>query len=239
MRDHGGQSTALFREKAPLAPKPWLDCSTSLNPCGHPPSLQGLTQHLPSLVTHYPDADADELRQHLAQVHGQSKEALFCGNGSTDCMVQSVRASGAICGVATAPHWSGYAEISAAARIPFRIGDIHTLQIGEIFFVATPNNPDGKCISPVEFQSIALAHSHSFFLIDLAFDDYLHAPQESPWWKGEWPQNAIRVKSLTKFFSMAGIRLGFVVMPQSLEDAPVAVTLANQCPCHLVWTALV
>lgn len=217
MRDHGGQSATLFREQAPYAPKPWIDASTSISPCGLPPRASLVLQNIPQLLSQYPESDADSLNAVLANVHGIPSQNLICGNGSTDCMVLAVRASGAWQGVVEGPHWSGYAEICAAAGIPLRLGTLSELQDGEIFFVACPNNPDGRCMDPLYLQSHAKKNPDQLILIDLAFDDFLHDPMESPWWQGEWPDNIVRVKSLTKFFALPGVRLGFLVAQGALR----------------------
>lgn len=79
------------------------------------------------------------------------------------------------------------------------------------------HNPTGKAYSLKRKEAVAdLAQQHGFFIIE---DDFLSEflPQMSPRFVDICPEQTIHIKSLAQT-TVAGIRLGFMVVPESLYD---------------------
>ncbi|HSQ42249.1 MAG TPA: aminotransferase class I/II-fold pyridoxal phosphate-dependent enzyme, partial [Fibrobacteraceae bacterium] len=221
MRDHGAQAEKLAAHYGISLPSDVCDFSASLNPMGMPPSLQDLSLLWPTLAGSYPQADAERACEALAQAHDLLPKQVFCGNGSNDLFTLTLLAYGATRAYFVPPCWSGYAECCMAAGIPSSglQGSYQNWTIPQqersAVFLASPNNPDGQIWETEQVIHLCHAHPQALFLLDLAFDDFLQAPEDSPWWqKRPWPENLVRIKSLTKFFALPGLRLGFAATGQ-------------------------
>jgi cobalamin biosynthetic protein CobC len=74
-----------------------------------------------------------------------------------------------------------------------------------VAILANPNNPDGRVLSPATLT--ALARRVAWLIVDEAFADV--APETSL--VPSLPNNALVLRSLGKFYGLAGVRLGFVI----------------------------
>jgi cobalamin biosynthetic protein CobC len=85
-----------------------------------------------------------------------------------------------------------------------------------IAVVVNPNNPDGRIIPPA-----ALPRAR-WLIVDEAFGDVVPEASVIPSMKAEAGRDTIVLRSLGKFYGLAGLRLGFVagspVMAQRLSD---------------------
>lgn len=215
MRDHGGQIKALAAKLQVTLPKgPLHDFSASLSPLGMPPALQSIVDIWKNQCAHYPSPDAESACQVLAVAHGLSMEQVLCGNGSTELFALALQASKVRTCTVFPPCWSGYQEACKAADVFCQQGKSwNAVQDGEAMILASPNNPDGILLDPESVRAFCLERPKVQVLLDLAFDDFLHSPAQSPWWQGQpWPGNLVRIKSLTKFFGIPGLRLGFLAV---------------------------
>ena len=96
--------------------------------------------------------------------------------------------------------------------------------------LASPSNPTGTSIAPEEFKSIhEFVHSRGgITLIDeiylgLSYEEHFgHSALALP---GELGQSVISINSFSKYFSMTGWRLGWLVVPEAL--APVIERIAQ------------
>lgn len=209
MRDHGGQSF-LMQQNLGLSPQQVLDLSTSVSPLGLPPQMNQALQHWDEWAQHYPEADTYSANQSLAQAHGLQAEQVVCGNGSTELMGLILLVLKPCMVRIPEPSWSGYQEVCQFAEVPFRFGSWEQAQPGEAVILASPNNPDGTEYSTEYVQTFCQTHPDVWVILDLAFDDFKTSPDQSPWWQKRFNGNLIRVKSMTKFFSIPGLRLGFM-----------------------------
>lgn len=234
MRDHGGQAQQHFATLINQPEKPWLDCSTSLSPLGPPPWIDGIILNWRTLVTQYPTTDAQPMQLALAKAHNINPEQVLCGNGSTELMGLLLRAVRPLRGITSPPCWSGYEEACKASEIPhlqktitydYNQGDCP----GDLHFLAHPNNPDGTLLCHQKFRKRALQNPQTWYLLDLAFEDFIEDSKNSPWWKEPWPGNVIRVKSLTKFFTLPGLRLGFLATGSDSRGKQLQKKLLSLC----------
>jgi|GEM_PF-3993 len=257
MRDHGGQLETLAQKLGVTLPSAAIhDFSASLNPLGMPPALSRIGDIWTNLATCYPSTDAQLACAHIALAHGLQTEQVLCGNGSTELMALALQASQARSLHCFSPCWSGYAEAAAAAGIATlhiaapahydpldpRDNALMEAHIRANFpqephcavMLASPNNPNG-CILSAEFiRSLCTEYPETLVLLDLAFDDFLHDPGHSPWWQGaDWPGNLVRIQSLTKFFAIAGLRLGFLATGNDLPALELAARLRKRA---LPWS---
>lgn len=219
-------------------PQEILDFSASINPLGPPESaIAALQAAIPSL-RHYPDPSYRRLRQALADHHQLSAEWILPGNGAADLLTWAGRDLATLdCVYLCTPAFGDYRRALAAfgSRVqpwPLAWSRSGALQ-GEAFAVPVaatdpieawvqswppqagcllndPHNPTGQRLDP-RFLQACLNHFEQV-VIDEAFLDFLPpADQHSAIDRIVDYPNLTVIRSLTKFYSLPGLRLGYAV----------------------------
>jgi threonine-phosphate decarboxylase len=80
-----------------------------------------------------------------------------------------------------------------------------------------PNNPTGKVFDKAELTALISKHSDICFVIDQSYEDFTLKPLLSASEAAEFP-NVILLHSLTKRFSIPGLRLGYLTASSALLD---------------------
>jgi cobyric acid synthase CobQ len=96
------------------------------------------------------------------------------------------------------------------------------LQDGDWVILGQPNNPTGQALDTRLLRALIDAYPENTFLIDEAFAEFME-PNVSL--LHELLPNLIVLRSLTKFYAIPGLRLGFAV-----ADAAVAARMREQLP---------
>jgi threonine-phosphate decarboxylase len=198
---HGGTGKRQ-REKTQ---KSVLDFSASVNP--FPPEIAWDCSHTD--LSSYPDDTYHELKERIGRVYCRDPAEICVGNGSIEiirafCQVMLGRLSHNRSFFIEPPTFSEY-ELSARLAGAERTTDPD--QAG-VRFVCNPNNPTGTLLSRAELlQMLGRAGDHGGTLFcDEAFIG-LADPQESL--AGHRDPRLCVLHSLTKSFSVPGLRIGF------------------------------
>ena len=236
---HGGNAGKVAKRLGLTeAPVVRFDFSVNLNPIGPPPALRGILLRGADTAVHYPNEYAEPACRALAAVHGFDPEHVIVGNGSTEVfgwILQALRPASA---ATVAPAYGGYAEVSAAAGLPmaeavtlssdtgFRLSvPFEVAGAAEIIFVGSPNNPTGGLVSPDALRELTAKRPGATVVLDVSFIDFAGPPCPDELKPENLPANVIVVKSLTKFFSIAGLRLGMAWGGQELIELVKTVRL--------------
>jgi threonine-phosphate decarboxylase len=206
-----------------------LDFSANVNPDGPPPRVrERLAErlHEPGFLERYPDGEYRELAEVLAERLEVDPSAVLISNGATALIRQSVKAASADTAVFPIPAFSEYeAALRAAGTSPvthllreeegFRL-DVEALR--EVLrsrrpglcLVNNPHNPSGALASRAEMRSLLSTTREigTTLVVDEAFIDY--APEETVCSEVAGP-GLIVIRSLTKFYGIPGLRVGFAV----------------------------
>jgi cobyric acid synthase CobQ len=83
---------------------------------------------------------------------------------------------------------------------------------GDLVIIATPNNPTGRTVDKGPLLHLVSCCSESLFLIDEAFLDFLEDHQSL----GGTADNVLTLNSMTKFYGVPGLRIGYATVPLSL-----------------------
>jgi cobalamin biosynthetic protein CobC len=212
MLEHGGKlRAAAARYGIPLAD--WLDLSTGINPSGWPvpPLPQATWARLPE--------DEDGLTEAACSYYGT--RALLPVAGS-QAAIQALPQLRAPCRVAVIH--PGYAEHAHAWRraehavMPVAAESVDdVVSQADVLVLINPNNPTGARFPPEQLLDwhTQLAACGGWLVVDEAFMD--PTPQDSlaPFAQRD---GLIVLRSLGKFFGLAGARVGFVLAePMLLE----------------------
>lgn len=238
---HGGNVWAAARKlKVPV--NEVLDLSASLNPLGPPQGLrEAILQGLDGLC-HYPDRTCSELREALAAFHGLSSNNVLPGNGSTALIRLLSRAMDLKCIVILAPAFGEFGRslaiagrhfhyliLKETAGLGLRLEDIEDLWDMEptCVILTNPQTPTGGLIAPELLESLLsrARREQTWVVLDEAFMDF--CPQEAreyaPPLVAKNPR-LIVLRSMTKFYCLAGLRLGYLLAHENTvaELSPLA-----------------
>lgn len=215
---HGGDLDAA-RAAFPLAPEPWIDLSTGINPWPYP-----LLAIPPTAWTRLPCRSEDEaLRAAAAAYYGAPSPGHAAAAAGSQALIQllpRLRAVGrvSVLGPTYAEHARAWAAAGHTVRLVERFADLD----GDVAVLVNPNNPDGRIVGRADLLALAdrLAARGGWLVVDEAFADV--APEVSVADAVD-RSGLIVLRSFGKFFGLAGLRLGVALaepaMAAALRDA--------------------
>ena len=222
---HGG-NRQWAASMAGISPEQILDFSASINPLGVPKSaIAAIQSHLTDL-SHYPDPEYTLLREALGKFHQLSSEWILAGNGVAELLTWVGRDLSQLsstvlftpaftdyfralktfdCEVERYPFLFGNQEVNFNEELP-EISDSHAKGI----LINNPHNPTGYLFT----RESILPYLERFALvvIDEAFMDFL-TPDQQQSLIDLVPShpNLVILRSLTKFYSLPALRLGYAI----------------------------
>lgn len=220
---HGGDLWTA--EEAFGRPKEqFLDFSSNMNPLGPPSAVMTILRDQWRDMVKYPDPAVRELRSKLSLKYDIPMESILVGNGAAELIDLTARVlRPSVTGLAR-PSFSEYEEaiyksggvihdipLHAAYEFQLQHPDIEeAYSAADLLFLGHPNNPTGKLI-PRHTLDI-LVQSGRRLVLDEAFIDFVPNEHEYSLLKlASTSQHIFVIRSMTKFYSIPGIRLGFMV----------------------------
>jgi len=203
-----------------------IKLNTNENP--YPPSPKAIAalQNVDAdALRRYPDPFAHEFCQAVSDVLGVPKDWVIVGNGSDDVLNILIRAAAegrnrkVVYPMPTYVLYRTLANMQPAEIVEVPYGENFQLPItelvaanGAVTFIASPNSPSGHIVPLDDLRKLAQQVS-GIVAIDEAYIDFaeysaLPLVQEF--------DNVIVLRTLSKGYSLAGLRLGFGVANPSL-----------------------
>jgi len=204
------------------------------NPLGpSPKAVQALQQRLDQLHL-YPDGDCTYLKQALSAKLGASPDRLIFGNGSNELIELAVRtfmrpgdeavmahqafviyrlvvqAVGGSCKIIPLNNFTHDLEAMARAITPGT----------RIVFLANPNNPTGTIYRRKEWERfLERVTPEVLVIVDEAYFEYV-TDQEYPnsLLYHEGPTAILTLRTFSKLYGLAGLRIGYGIGPKSVVD---------------------
>lgn len=228
-RVHGGSDAAeLARRGAPLGEL--TDFSVNLNPYG--PCRPVVDAALSARLDRYPDPRATAARQAWARELAISPTEISVGHGAADLFWAITRAfvragdkvviagptfsemqyaaRAALADVVTVTRAHGEAALDSIERL------VEQGKGARLLYLCSPNNPTGCRIAPEQIRALSLQLPHTRIVLDQAF---LSLSDHADDLAARFPPNVICVRSLTKDFALAGLRIAYLVAaPGVVED---------------------
>lgn len=227
--------------------------NTNENP--YPPSpalIEAITrrvEEVSSSLNRYPDRDAWQLRAGLAEFlnerSGQSLKAeqIWPANGSNEIIQSLFLAFGRQKALGFTPSYSMHPLIAKVTGTPWVSGlrrDDFSIDITlaceqistekpELIFLTTPNNPTGTSITLSEITTLANAARAvgGLLVIDEAYAEFSTEPSAVTL-LASYP-NLVVIRTMSKAFAFAGVRLGYLAANPVIVEAMQLVRL----PYHL------
>ncbi|WP_124977473.1 threonine-phosphate decarboxylase CobD [Aphanothece sacrum] len=227
---HGGNLHWAARQIG-CHPSLILDFSASINPLGPPDTAIAAIQEQLTALTHYPDPDYTQLRLILAQEHQIPPDWILPGNGAAELLTWAGRElSQQDLTYLFVPAFSDYWRTLKAfgAKVETRLlnwqNEPFCLNLEGVdgknagILLNNPHNPTGKLLSCD--QLLPLLDQFNLVVIDEAFMDFLPPNEQQSLINKvlDYP-NLIILRSLTKFYSIPGLRLGYAIAnPSHLQQ---------------------
>ncbi len=207
---HGGRLRAAAKRYA-IAPEHWLDLSTGINPNGWP------VPTVPSSNWARLPEDDDGLEQAACAYYGARQVLPVAGSQAA---IQELPQLRSLCRVSVLN--PSYAEHAAAWRraghavMPVPAARLHEAAgQSDVLVLANPNNPSGTRFPMDQLLDwhAQLAARGGWLVVDEAFMD---VTPKSSLCSHAGPPGLIVLRSLGKFFGLAGARVGFVCAQEEL-----------------------
>jgi len=200
-----------------------LDYSSNINPLGCHPGVKKYLKKQMNLLSIYPDSDSIELRKNLEWYTKIPEEQIVVGNGATEIIYNFCKAflnkkTPVLIPIPT------FSEYEVASKLQnCKISFFKTMNLNEnmdyflkkipkrgCIFVCNPNNPTGVLISRQKMQKIiqTAKKRSTLVFVDECFIE-LSDPKQSIIKDLKKHDNLFVLRSLTKSFGLAGIRIGY------------------------------
>jgi histidinol-phosphate aminotransferase len=208
--------------------------SANENPLGpSPQAVRAITEALQG-IHRYPDGAGTGLKKELAGRLRVASDQIILGNGSNEIIELVARTflQGGGEAILPTPTFAYYriavqAQGGSCLLIPLKNFKIDLLEMGEqvnaktkVIFLSNPNNPTGTIFTGSEFDSF-LTHlpPSVVVVVDEAYGEYvtnrdypaIHDYQQ----RGQW---IITTKTFSKFYGLAGLRIGYGVARKELIE---------------------
>jgi len=232
---HGG-NVYKVAQKQRIPVERIMDFSASINPLGPPAAVLRTIRSALKQIAHYPDPDCWQLRQELAQQIGVDPDMILVGNGSTELIHLLPRALTIKAALIIGPTFEEYARAltnagSSVQYVHARREERFRPPLNDVLrqfsakqskfdavFLCNPNNPTGQVMSRLALRELAevVERQQGWLIIDEAFIDYCQE-QSVVSLVSEHPRMMV-LRSLTKFYAMPGLRIGYLVGASKVVD---------------------
>lgn len=185
-------------------------------------------------LSRYPDGDSTKLRQAIGKRFGLDPARIVCGCGSGDLLLLLAQAY-ASPGEEVVYSAHGFLLYPIAARaagaIPVRVPEKNlTASVDamlaavtpktRLVFLANPNNPTGTYVPGSELRRLRQGLRDDILLVvDAAYAEYARAADYATGQElADAGDNTVMSRTFSKFFGLAGLRLGWAYCPPAVAD---------------------
>lgn len=185
--------------------------SNILNGVDHSRLKEYLSSRLDVIVS-YPEPAPYTVEEMIARVSGVEPENVMVTNGAVDAIYTVANVYSGARSAVLQPTFSEYADACVAAgHDVVSFNDMATMpENADMVWICNPNNPTGKVIGTGLLREVIDSHPGVLFVIDQAYHRYTAEPVLTDH-DAVSRTNLILVYSLTKDYSVPGLRLGYAV----------------------------
>jgi histidinol-phosphate aminotransferase len=212
-------------------PKDGIYTKLNTNENPYPPSpkvIEAIKDSVNNNLRLYPDPLATSVRKKVANVFGTKTENVLVGNGSDDLLTIIVRSFTGPGDKLVYPYptymlYKTLAELQDVTACLIDFPDDYSLPNGiavkgaRVTFIANPNSPSGTLIPAEEISKLA-EKIDGVLVLDEAYADF--ADSNCLALVNKHP-NILVLRTLSKSYSLAGIRLGFCIANESIIQGMV------------------
>ena len=216
-----------------------IKMASNENPLGMPPLAREAVERHAAGAFRYPQGGNPRLAKALGQRHGVDEHRVVVGNGSDeiiDLLIRILAIPGAHNIVCFNPCFSIYPIQGRICGVEIRRQPLEEdfsfnfaalLELVDantrIVFVTTPDNPSGFCPPRAAVEALArdLAQKapDCLLVVDEAYVDFAEDEKAASLLaSGIMPHNTAFMRTFSKSFGLAGMRVGYGILPDHLAD---------------------
>lgn len=229
-----GRSIAEIRQELGLGKV--VKMASNENPLGASPMVKKTVQNRADLVFRYPQPNSPDLTQALSRHIQVPEDRFVVGNGSDeiiDLLIRILARPGLDRIVVFDPSFSIYTlqarlcgveltrvHLESDFSFPFSRLLSTVDQDTSMVFVTNPDNPSGYTATKKELIDLSQQlPSHTMLIIDEAYIEFADQPDlYSPLSELPSLDNIVLLRTFSKLYGLAGLRLGYGIMPPWLTD---------------------
>ncbi len=226
------EMTGYIPGEQPAPGQKVIKLNTNENPYPPSPAAMEVLRHFDGeALRMYSDPMATPVRQAVGKVLGVDPSWVLAGNGSDDLLTMIFKACcekgrGVAYAMPTYVYFRTLANVQDAPFTEIPFDDEYTLPVdalakanAPVTFVANPNSPSGTC-TPVAVLDDLASRLAGLLIVDEAYVDFAQASALD---LVKRHKNVIVLRTLSKGYSLAGLRVGFGVMQPALVPTLVKV----------------
>ena len=230
--EHGGDIKSVIRENNL---NEIMDFSANINPYGLSSNIKNAILADLDNIIHYPQPNAEDLRKKIGETYNIAGDKIIVGNGAVEIIYTLCHILKPKNVLIVSPGFSEYerAARSAGADIHYAMLDekldfnspmrdiIVNIKGNDLLFIGNPNNPTGT-LYMLEDMELLIEHAENngcFVVVDESFMDFIKTSEAfSVLPLVEKYHNLLVLHSLTKFYAIPGLRLGFAATDHEVLD---------------------
>ncbi|WP_026580708.1 threonine-phosphate decarboxylase CobD [Bacillus sp. J33] len=233
---HGSNPQYLYEAMNKQMPAERIDFSANINPLGPPRQIKDRWKSLFECITDYPDPNASFLKKRLAETEGVKETQILIGNGGAELISLIGRMLAGKRVLIIQPAFSEYEEacrVNGCTVVYHQLEpenwslDMEALSLklkdADALFFCNPNNPTGVFYPSVIVEELIKRCSvnNCLLVMDEAFYDFACDYRSIvPFIKST--SHVMVLRSMTKMFSIPGLRLGYLLANEILIEKAAA-----------------
>ncbi|HWO95838.1 MAG TPA: threonine-phosphate decarboxylase CobD [Bacillus sp. (in: firmicutes)] len=233
--NHGGQPETIKQLLHMKTDRKLLDFSANLNPLGPPSWLKDALNDHYETIMRYPEPAYSKSSAAVANHEGIEQENILLTNGGAEAIFLAAKYFEKGKALIVHPTFLEYERACRHYHIEvedlfYEHGNGFTLPVPvlreklkekDVIFLCRPNNPTGTVIAEEVLQLLLEEgkKTGTYVVVDEAFADFLPSsiPSLSAW-LASYP-NLILLRSLTKMYTIPGLRIGYMMAHPTIINA--------------------
>lgn len=218
-----GLPREFVAERFGIAPESIVKLGSAENPFGPSPKAQAAIEIGKTKIDLYPEWSSRLLRDAIGEKYGFDADCVACGSGETEIISFVIRAFSRpgdpiLMYEPCFPIYHIFAENEGRVPVYVRMGQDFDLVVDQyierlreakakIAFITNPHSPTGKLMAQADVQRICEAAGDTLVVLDEAYIHFTQTPGGIELTR-EY-DNLIVLRTFSKAFGLAGLRLGF------------------------------
>ena len=227
---HGANAEALYNSLHIEMPGNIIDLSENVNAFGQPGEVKEVWPTLLSSLGKYPNEQVEPFRSKIAAYHQVAPNYIGVGNGAAECLMVLAGHFQHKKAIVIEPSFSEYKRTLQQKGVSVHsllVDTIETYTIpvasvkqameqADVLYIRNPNNPTGVLTKKAVIEEL-LQYGQQVdctIVVDEAFIDWTDEAESVVPLVSTY-ENLIVLRSMTKMYALAGVRLGYIISQQA------------------------